>query len=259
MKPVKKSIGPRKQKIMDYVCSQGFAAPEELAHRHNVAPITVRRDLIWLENAGLLKRVHGGAVPSNAPLATTHADVRMRIASAQKRAIGAAAAALVQPGERLFLDAGSTCSFLAEALPNDMELTVITHSLDAIHKLMPKRGIHIITPGGELDERLNAFVGPVTEAAIAAFHVDKAFLGTAGIDLKAGFTDNSLFEERIKTLMSSHAKETFILADSSKFGRVAFRSILPLVRVSQVITNAGVPGRFRAAFRRKGIRIISAG
>lgn len=110
-----------------------------------------------------------------------------------------------------------------------------------------------------MDERLNAFVGPVTEAAIAAFHVDKAFLGTAGINLEAGFTDNSLLEERIKTLMSSHAKEAFILADSSKFGRVAFRSVLPLAKVSRIITNAGVSDRFCAAFRRKGIRIIRAG
>jgi len=258
MKPSHKSIGPRQQKILDYICSRGFAAPEELARRQNVAPITVRRDLVWLENAGLLKRVHGGAVPGSAPLAITHAGVRMRIASTEKRTIAAAAATLVRPGERLFLDAGSTCAFLADALPNDMELTVITHSLDAIQKLTPKRGIHIITPGGELDERLNAFVGPATEAAIAAFHVDKAFLGTAGINLEAGFTDNSLLEERIKMLMSSHARETFILADSSKFGRVAFRSVLPLVKVSRIITDRGVSDRFRAAFRRKGIRIMSA-
>ncbi len=251
-------IDPRKQKILDCIYSKGFAVPEELARQHNVAPITVRRDLIWLEKAGLLKRVHGGAVPVSAPLATTRVGVRMRLASAEKRAIAAAAAALVQPGERLFLDAGSTCCFLAEVLPNDMDLTVITHSLDAIQMLVLKRGINIITPGGELDERLNAFVGSVTETVLAKFHTDKAFLGTSGIDLKDGFTDNSLFEERIKTLMSSHARESFVLADSSKFGKVAFRSVLPLGRISQIITDAGVSNRYCVAFRRKGIRVIKA-
>lgn len=257
MKPIKTMIGPRKQKILDYICSKGFAAPDELARRHNVAAITVRRDLIRLEKEGLLKRVHGGAVPGNTP-AMTHIRVRMQIASDAKRAIAAAAAALVRPGERLFLDAGSTCCFLAEDLPDDMDLTVVTHSLDAINTLQRKHGISIITPGGELDEKLNAFVGSVTETTIAAFHVDKAFLGTSGIDLAAGFTDYSPFEERIKTLIASHAQETFVLADSSKFGKIAFRSILPLDSVSQIITDAGAPDRLCAALRRKGIRIVLA-
>lgn len=258
MKTSDRSIEPRKQNILHYVCSRGFAAPEEMARRLNVAAITVRRDLIWLEKAGLLKRVHGGAVPKNVPLAVTRADVRMRIASAEKRAIAVAAAALVQPGERLFLDAGSSCSYLADALPADMELTVITHSLDAVLKLMSKRGIHVISPGGELDERLNAFVGPVTETALAAFHADKAFLGTAGIDLQAGLTENSMVEGRIKALMAGNAKETFLLADGSKFGRLAFRAVLPLDKVSQVITDASIPTPFATALQRKGIKIIRA-
>ena len=257
MKTIQKMIGPRKQKILDYICRKGFATPDELARRHNVAAITVRRDLIRLEKEGLLKRVHGGAIPGNTP-AMTHVRVRMRIASDAKHAIAVAAAALVRPGERLFIDAGSTCCFFAEALPDDLNLTVVTLSLDVINTLQHKHGISIITPGGELDERLNAFVGSVAETAIAAFHVDKVFLGTSGIDPAAGFTDNSPFEERTKTLIAGHARETFVLADSSKFGKIAFRSVMPLNSVSQIITDAGMPDRFCAVLRRKGVRVVIA-
>lgn len=252
------NIDPRKQQILDYICSKGFATPEELARQCRVAPITARRDLTWLEQEGLIKRVHGGAVPSAAPLAVTHVSVRMRAEAEAKRAIADAAAQMVRHGERIFLDAGSTCVFLAEALPNDLDLTVITHSVENVTILARKQGVRIISPGGEFDVWLNAFIGSLTETALAVFHTDKAFLGTTGISLEHGFTDNSLSEGQIKALAAKNARETIVLCDSSKFGHTAFRSSLPLRAAAQIITDSGAPDQFCADMRQQGIQVSIA-
>jgi DeoR/GlpR family transcriptional regulator of sugar metabolism len=251
-------IDPRKQLILDYICSKGFATPEELAQQCHVAAITARRDLIWLEQEGLLKRVHGGAVPYSAPLAITHVSVRMRTSVEAKRAMALTAAGMVTQGERLFLDSGSTCAFLAQALPNDLDLIVITNSLENIGILAHKQGIRVINPGGELDVRLNAFVGPMTETALTTFHADKAFLGVTGIDLEQGFTDNSLSEGQIKMMMARHARDVIVLADSSKFGKTAFRSVLPLTAVSQIITDPDAPEQFCDELRQRGVQVVVA-
>jgi len=224
-----------------------------------VAAITVRRDLVWLEKAGHLKRVHGGAIPCDSPLAVTHVNSRLRAATDEKRAIARAAASLVRPGEHLFLDAGSTCRFLAEALPDNHDLTVITHSLDNVSALAHRPGFHLIVLGGEFDPRLNAFISPMTETALSAFHANKSFLGAIGVDARGGVSSNSLSEERIKALMARQAKSTIVLADSSKLGKVAFRAVLPLSKVSCVITDAGAPAAFCAALRRKGVKVVKAG
>ncbi|MDD4870197.1 MAG: DeoR/GlpR family DNA-binding transcription regulator [Kiritimatiellae bacterium] len=248
----------RKRQILESITRAGFARPEDLAQQHNVAAITVRRDLIWLEKAGFLKRVHGGAIPNDNPLSVIHINIRMRSAMDEKRAIAKAAVNMIKTGEHIFLDAGSTCHFLAEALPEDKDLTVITHSLDNAHVLSQKRGIRTIVLGGELDTRLNAFVSPMTETALTAFHADKAFLGAMGVDPNRGISNNNLAEERIKLLMTSNAREVFVLADSSKLGKVTFRSILPLSRISHIITDKGAPKSFCTTLRRKGIKVIIA-
>jgi DeoR/GlpR family transcriptional regulator of sugar metabolism len=251
------TMDARRHQILDYIASKGFATPEELARQHSVAAITVRRDLVWLEKAGHLKRVHGGAIPCDSPLSVTHVNARLRAATEEKRAIARAAADQVRAGEHLFLDAGSTCRFLAEALPDNQDLTVITHSLDNASVLAHRPGFRLILLGGEFNPRLNAFVSPMTETELSAFHADKAFLGAVGMDAD-GVTSNSLSEERIKAVMAQQAHATFVLADSSKLGKAAFRVVVPLSRGSCVITDAAGPAPFCAALHRKGVKVVKA-
>jgi DeoR family fructose operon transcriptional repressor len=248
----------RRRQILDYIASKGFATPETLARQQDVAAVTVRRDLVWLERAGHLQRVHGGAIPCESPLSVTHVNTRLRLATDQKRLIAREAARLVRAGDHLFLDAGSTCRFLAEALPDNRDLTVITHSLDVLLALAHRPGFRLIGLGGTFDPRLNVLIGPMTETALSGFHGDKAFLGALGVDVGAGISSNGLSEERIKALMARQARAVFVLADSSKLGKVAFRTVLPLSKVSCVITDAGATAGFCAALRRKGVRVIRA-
>lgn len=249
------TLDPRREKILQYIRMKGFASPDDLAKTHGVAAITVRRDLIWLENAGFLKRVHGGAIPREGPLAETHIAGRMQTATDAKRQIATTAIGLLRSGNRIFLDAGSTCCFMAEALPENLDLTVVTHSLDVIQVLALKRGFKVVSIGGELDMRLNTFVGPMAEAALETFHVDQAFLGTTGLDLVAGCSINSLTEERLKSLMAAHARECYVLADSSKFGTIGLRTFLPLSRVSAVISDNSLAESLRSEYRQAGVTL----
>ena len=183
---------------------------------------------------------------------------RLRAAIDEKRAIARAAAALVRAGEHVFLDAGSTCRFLAEALPDNQDITVITHSLDNVTALAHRPGFHLIMLGGEFDPRLNAFISPMTETEIASFRASKAFLGAISVDEAGRVSSNYLGEERIKLLLAKQAKETFVLIDSSKLGGVAFRTVLTLSKKSCLITDDHAPAHFCAALQRKGIQVINA-
>lgn len=249
-------LNHRLQTIPDYLQKHGFASPDELARNLGVSAITIRRDLVKLEQRAMLKRVHGGAVPIRTPLLVPHIAARFRQNTAAKRAIARFAAGLVKRDERIFLDAGSSCYYLAECLPEHLNLTVITHSLDNVNVLKRKTGIRTICLGGEFDEKLNAFVGPLTEMQLSQFFAEKAFIGAAGIDPKYGCVNNTLIERTIKVTMNRQAKEAFILVDCSKFGVTAFHRSVPLAEMKSVITNRGLPVETLRTMQKAGIRVI---
>ena len=153
-------MDPRKRKIFDYVCSRGFAAPEELAAMLNVSPITIRRDFIWLEKAGSLKRVHGGAMLNDLPNAIKDVSSRALIAIKEKRAIASLAASMISPRDKIFLDCGSTCRFLADVIEEKPDLTVFTYSLDSMNAIASKANIRLIVPGGELHRNIKCLCRP---------------------------------------------------------------------------------------------------
>ena len=248
----------RKEHILGHLRTHGFSTPEELAQLLEVSSITIRRDLIELEKSGQLRRVHGGAIPQE-NVTAQHIKLRLARHADQKRAIAAYAAKLVQPGETLFLDAGSSCYFLAEQLPENKQLVVITHSLDTLNALTAKSGIRVISLGGEFNAELNAFLGPLTEQQLETIHVDRAFLGTAGLDPELGSVNDSVEQSRVKTLMCRNSRERYILADSSKFGVRAFYRTFPTQLISNIITDAAVESAHVKALKAKSIRVHIAG
>jgi DeoR family fructose operon transcriptional repressor len=179
--------------------------------------------------------------------------------SAAKEAIARHAAGLLAHGETIFLDAGSTCIGLAREIPEDRNLTVITHSLDALNILRGKTGVRVVCPGGELDESLGAFVGPATEAGLQPFFVDRAFIGTAGLSLERGCINNTIAEARIKAALHEQARKAYVLADASKFGIAGFYGVLPPDRLRTVITDSGIAPETAGRFRAKGVEVLVAG
>lgn len=249
-------LNGRLQTILDYLQKHGFSAPDELARFLEVSAITIRRDFAKLEEQGMLKRVHGGAVPIQTPFLVPHVAARLRQHAAAKRAIAKFAAGLIKPDEKIFLDAGSTCCYLAECLPEDLNLTVITHSFDNVNILKQKKGLRVICIGGELDENLNAFVGTLAEVQLSQFFVNKAFIATAGIAPEYGCVNNTVVERNIKLTMNRQAKEAYILADSSKFGVKAFHKSMPFSEIKSIVTDRRPPGKIIRTMRKAGVRIL---
>lgn len=237
----------RRDIIVEFLRRKGFASVDELAERTGASAITIRRDLTALEEAGLARRTHGGAVPQAEMLGAVHIHIRLGEHPERKRAIARHAATLIQPAGSLFLDAGSSCAALAEVLPENKNLTVISHSLTVLNVLKRKAGIRLIALGGEYDSALDANLGPMTEMNLARFSIDQAFLGASGIDPTLGCVNNSVAETNIKQAANRLARQSYVLADSSKFGASGLYRTIPIEEVKHLITDGfATPAQVRA-------------
>jgi DeoR/GlpR family transcriptional regulator of sugar metabolism len=248
----------RHDHIVRYINENGFATPEDLAKNLRVAAITIRRDLIALEKAGHLKRVHGGAIPAADVQKITPIDLRFHQHPKEKQQIAAAAVSHIADGQTIFIDAGSTCGGVAEALPENKKLVVITHSLNVINLVRYRSGITLIALGGEYNRGLNAFIGPMAEQQLKTLHADRAFIGTSGIDIDNGCTDDALLELSIKSMMHKQARESYVLADASKFGHVKPYQSIPIEKIKNLITGRSVPAKTVADFQKKGVHVLKA-
>ena len=248
----------RRKAILEYIIAHGFASADELAEHVDFSPITVRRDLTLLGKEKKIRRIHGGAIPGNLTEFATNISSRLHYHAEEKKEIAQFAVSLIQPDDKLFLDTGSTCYYVAKAIPENMGLTVITQSIDNILALKNKQGIQIICLGGVMDEILDAFVGTLAETQLDSFFADKAFLGAASIDPQRGCFDDTVVEQRMKLQMNQHALEGYVLLDSSKFGRLALHKSLPIDDVKSVITTISAPKDHIKLLEEKGKRVYIA-
>ena len=250
------TMADRKQQIVEYIYANGFAKAEELAGIFDVSAITVRRDLTGLEESNHIRRVHGGAIPGKASDLASPISNRLRQRIADKREIARYAATLISNGEKLFLDAGSTCHYLAEELPAGMNLIVITHSLDIVNILSGRNDLRVIAVGGELDVSLQAFVGPVAENQIGQFLADRAFLNASSVEPESGCHTNTMIESNLKCAMIRQSKESYILVDGSKFDESALYPAIPISEIRKIITTADENHPKNPQLRARGIEVI---
>ncbi len=219
---------------------------------------SIRRDLQALQDAGLLKRTHGGAVLNQtAAFEPSLADKDDQF-DAEKRAIARVAAGLVGPGETVLLDSGSTTFRIARELKHKRNLTVVTNAVNIAWELA-SGDVEVMLTGGTLRHATQSLVGPVAESTLAGLHVDKLFLATNGLDLKRGLTTPNLLEAQAKRAMIDSAREVIVVADHSKFGRITFRQFSGLDHIDCLITDASAPEKFLRALKQKKIRILVAG
>ncbi|WP_411736204.1 DeoR/GlpR family DNA-binding transcription regulator [Paenibacillus sp. M2] len=235
-------VAERYEKIVEWVDTQGSMRVTELSERCGVTEETIRRDLDKLEQAGRLRRSHGGAVSvkykeelqSEIPYperAVAHAEEKRRIASE--------AVNMVEPGDRIALDASTTAWYMAAGLPN-IPLTVLTNSIKVAAELSNKEQIRVIATGGQLASKSLSFVGPLAERSLDAYHVDKVFLSCKGVHLTKGISESNELQALVKQKMIQIADEVILLADSSKFNIQAFTRVAEMSSVAKVITDQGV-------------------
>lgn len=242
----------RDQSILRVLHDVGRVDAAVIANELRVTSETVRKDLIRLERRGLLRRVHGGAVPVTD--LTFEAAVSDRTGfPAEKQRIARAALAHLPAGGAVLLDAGSTTAWLAEIFPTDRHLDVFTNALPTALALLTRPNMTVHTLGGRLRGLTSAEVGPFADRALRDINVDVAFLGANGVSLERGLTTPDPAEAATKRLMLSAAQRRILLADHSKVGLVSLCKYGELRDVDLLITDAGLPDDQAAALAEAGL------
>ena len=250
----------RQQAMASLVISRGRASVTDLAQEYDVTTETVRRDLAALDRAGILRRVHGGAVPARAlhvvepgvmERETTRADYKDAIAEA-------AVDYLPVSGGSVLLDAGTTTGRIAAVLPSDRDLVVVTNSVPIASRLaaMPTVSLHLL--GGRVRGLTQAAVGEPALRALDALRVDVAFIGTNGISVSHGLSTPDSEEAAVKRAMVRSASYVVVVADSTKVGRESLMSFAPIDRVDVLITDSEVNPDHRAELAAAGVEVVVA-
>ena len=249
-------VEPRRRALLDLVVRQGFASLEELVRTLGASESTIRRDLEALDREGAIKRTHGGAVYSGDVRLMPALDDRATANADEKRAIGRAVAELIDDGETVLLDGGTTTLEVARALVG-RPLQIVTNSLPIAALLTTSKDTDLILIGGYVYPRTGAAMGPLAVATMQGVRVRRAVLGAGGITSEGLFNSNSLLVETERQMMRC-AQEVVIAADRSKFGRLSLSRLCGLDEVHRVVTDAEVAGPDRVMLEAAGVEVITA-
>ena len=246
----------RKQHILAVLKREGQIVAKALSQELGLSEDTIRRDLRELAGEGLLQRVHGGALPSS-PAVADYAG-RQRLAPEDKTAIGRAAAAMIQPGQVVILDGGTTTLQVVRHLPPDLEVTIVTHSPSIAVALVDHPRAEVVLIGGRLFKHSVVAVGAAAIEAIGRIRADFYFMGVTGIHPEAGLTTGDLEEAHIKRALSQSAAETIVLVSAEKLSAASPYAIVPLTEISGIVVERSTPAEATAVYERMGIAVTRA-
>jgi DeoR family transcriptional regulator, fructose operon transcriptional repressor len=244
---------PRRRRLLELITRQGFATLDELVRVLGVSESTIRRDLEALDLAGSVKRTHGGAVYAGEVRSMPPFDERTGTAVAEKRAIGQAAAALLQDGDTVLLDGGTTTLEVARALVG-RRVQVVTNSLPIAQLLASSQQTDLILIGGYVYPRTGVALGPLAIATMQSIRVRTAILGAGGIVPEGIYNSNLLLVETERQMMSC-GQEVMIVADHTKFGRLALARLCGLEDVDSIVVDSGLGDEHRAMLEGAGVAI----
>ena len=245
----------RHQLILRALREDGPSTIVALAERLGVSPATVRRDLVRLDEEGLLTRVYGGASPisgKDEPF-TGVATVRVD----QKDAVAQRAAALVKDGATVLLDIGTTAHRLARRL-HGRNLTVVTSNMAVYEELADDAGIELVLLGGMLRRDYRSLVGFLTEDNLRQVHADHLFLGASGVRPDGRVMDTTVVEVPVKRAMIAASDRVILLADSAKFPGTGLATVCGPEALDTVVTDGPVDERTAAALHEAGVAIVEA-
>lgn len=251
------STRDRRDQIVRLATEAGLASVEELSQIFGVTPSTIRRDLALLTTDGRLARTYGGAI---AVSAHPESSLRQRVGESfdAKRAIARWAADVIQTGETILLDAGSTVGALAHELRRAELLTVATTGMTALQELADVESVHVECLGGTLRPLSQGFVGPLTEAALERMTFDRVFLGTDGVNADGDICEADLRQTRLKELMARRADKVYVLAHAAKLDHRPFHAWARLPLPWTLVTDANADPRVVDRLRATGIDVVIA-
>ena len=248
----------RQQAILGRARADGRVDVNSLAEAFDVTPETIRRDLTGLERRGVLRRVHGGAIPVERLTMELAVEERFGLNAAQKERIAKAALDQLPDGGSIIIDAGTTTVRFADILPTDRNFTVVTHGLPIAGLLAERPNITLHLVGGQVRPGTLAAVGSWAEREYSGVFADVAFAGTNGISPARGLTTPDIAEAAVKRALMRSARRTVVLADHSKFGREEFAHVSHLTEVDTIITDSEVDADMAREIEDMGPEVVRA-
>ncbi|MFI7122023.1 DeoR/GlpR family DNA-binding transcription regulator [Amycolatopsis sp. NPDC049868] len=247
----------RQQRILEIAQVRGRVDVASLATEFTVTTETIRRDLTSLEHHGSLRRVHGGAIPIGRVNFEPALTIRETVMTAEKKRIAKAALDLLPEEGAILLDAGTTTAYLAEALPLDCDLTVVTNSLNIALSLSKRPSLTVMLVGGRLRPRTLASVDTWALQALSETFVEVAFMATNGISVERGLTTPDPAEATVKRASISGARRVVLLADHTKVGNDQFARFADLSAVDTFFTDDGVDSTMAEEIERAGVKVVT--
>lgn len=259
-------VGPvlaseRHARITEMLRDSGVVSTEQFALALDVSTETIRRDLVMLDRVGLLERVHGGATATLAQPVGDEAPFSKRSGQENeaKRRMGISAATLVRPGQTIAIDIGTSAVCVARALPRDFSGIVATNSLLVAAELADRPNLQLLVSGGKIRAGDLALSNATTNAFFADLYPDIAFLGSGGIDETVGLTDFHFDEVTTRKIIIANSTRSFVLADATKFGRIARHRVASFEQIAGLITDEAPPEPIAKAIASAGGTVLLAG
>jgi DeoR family transcriptional regulator of aga operon len=249
-------IDERRQLILSLIQNNGRVLVGELSRSLGISQITIRKDLEWLTSKGLVQRTHGGALRiQSSALFDPSLQEKQKQHSREKQRIAAAAAKMVEEGQCVLLDSGTTTTAVAHELKRFSQLTVITNAVNIAVELT-STNLEVILVGGSLRKNSFSLVGPLAEDVLHEMHADILFLGVDGFDPEIGLTTPNFLESRVNRAMLNAARRVVAVCDSTKFKRRSLSRIAPPSAVHCVITDLDLPAETAEILRVQGIEVV---
>ena len=253
----RKLLSVERERLIEELLDNGYTGIIELSRRIGVSEATIRRDLLSLEEAGKIKRVHGGAVKlknsKTEPLFKEKAALNFK----EKESIARLALSLIEDHDTIYLDGGSTIQILAKQLSTRKNLTIVTNSLIAAVELVETEH-RLIIVGGEFRRLSRSIVGSLTGKILNAVNIRKAFLGTIGFSVSKGMTTTDPNEAYTKELVMKNSEKVFVLADNSKIGHDSFAVSGDLSNIDSLLTDRPIKDEeFIKMLNNKNVKILT--
>ena len=247
------STETRLRKIAELVVKRGSLSVQDLVDEFQLSDMTIRRDLQKLEQSDMFERYHGGIrhVMDEPPVKRETQSID------EKKRIAEYCLTLISPNDTIILDSGTTSHYIATGLAESLleNVTVITNSITTAYALRYAQNISLFMAGGEFRQNCQAFLGNGTKSFLEGLYVNKAFVATSGV-AESGFSVFHFSDAEIKQTMIECSKETYVIGDSSKFGKRSMNLFSPLENVDMIITDNGLSDYWESVVENKGVKLI---
>jgi DeoR/GlpR family transcriptional regulator of sugar metabolism len=247
-------MNERHKEILQLLQEQKEVSVNVLSQRLGVSGVTIRQDLSQLESQGLVKRVHGGAVLND----TDDISTRLVFHYNQKITIARKAASMVNDGETVLLEAGSTNAVLAKELTHKKGLTIVTPNVFIARELREYYDVSVILLGGVYQHQSESLVGTLAKLCIDHLNFHKAFIGVDGFTPEAGFTGKDMMRAEIIAYIAQKSPQVFVVTDSSKFGKMELTRYFGAEDIDYVVTDEGIPLEERTFLEHAGVKVLIA-